>query len=144
MGEAGGPRRYQVGGLRLSIGAQHTVELPVHAYRGRLTGMFFDTAKCCLLPSAMLGIQGLIDYFLDHPGATVLVVGHTDTRGDATYNLPLTPRGEQHIGGPCDPFALRDALRRAAWDEVDRLLGATPPPSPATDDVQPEFIDDHL
>jgi len=136
MGEAGDRKRYEGGGLRLAIGSQHTVELPVYAYRGRLTGMFFDTAKSFLLPSAMNGIQGLVDYFLDHPGSTVLVVGHTDTVGDATYNLQLS---EERAAAIVD-FLLENAAGWMAWfgagksqekrwgsREVQHMLTVLPP-----------------
>ena len=111
MGDvAGEPPRYEVGGSRVTIGSAATLRLPVHAYRGRLTGMFFDTSKCFLLPSAIQGVQGLVDYFLDHPGCQVLVVGHTDARGDAAYNLTLSEERAASIAA----FLRED---HAAWME---------------------------
>lgn len=46
----------------------------------RLVGMFFDNAKCFLLPRAMNGIRKVIDVYDTFPDANILVVGHTDTK----------------------------------------------------------------
>lgn len=56
----------------------------------RMTGMFFDTNKCFLLPSAMNGIRKLVQVYQAQPEGEILVVGHTDTTGDPSYNDPLS------------------------------------------------------
>jgi len=56
----------------------------------RLVGAFFDTNKCFLLPSAMTGIRKLVAVYDKHPKGEMLIVGHTDTSGDPSYNDPLS------------------------------------------------------
>ena len=55
-----------------------------------LTGMFFDTNKNFLLPSAMKGMQNLVEIYDKHPNAEMLIVGHADTSGQPSYNDPLS------------------------------------------------------
>lgn len=78
------------GGVRVSIGRSQSVEIPPRVFRGRLTGFLFETDKTFLLPPAMTGIRGLKSFHDEHPGAAVLVSGHTDTVGSADYNLGLS------------------------------------------------------
>ena len=58
--------------------------------RTRLIGAFFDSSKSFLLPSAIAGVRGMRRQYDDHPRATVLVVGHTDTAGQPDYNETLS------------------------------------------------------
>lgn len=60
------------------------------AHLVRMTGMFFDTNKCFLLPSAIEGMQKLVGVYNDHSSGEVLVVGHTDTSGEPDYNDKLS------------------------------------------------------
>lgn len=46
----------------------------------RLVGMFFDNAKCFLLPKAMNGIKRIVEIYNTFPDANILIVGHTDTK----------------------------------------------------------------
>jgi outer membrane protein OmpA-like peptidoglycan-associated protein len=59
-------------------------------YRGRLTGALYEKNKAFMLPSAIPGVIGLVDYFEEHPESKVLVVGHTDTTATDDYNLTLS------------------------------------------------------
>jgi outer membrane protein OmpA-like peptidoglycan-associated protein len=58
--------------------------------RVRLVGMFFDTDKCFLRPSAMAGIRGIKEKYDEHPKSNLLIVGHTDTSGKDDHNLKLS------------------------------------------------------
>lgn len=58
--------------------------------RTRLIGGYFETSKCFLLPGAMHGIRGVKRQYDRHPGANVLVIGHTDTTGNSSYNDALS------------------------------------------------------
>lgn len=82
--------KYEPGGVTVSIGQSTTVKLPLRIVRVRLTGLLFETDKTFLLPVAMHGIRGLVDYYKAHPNAKVVVTGHTDTVGDAAYNRSLS------------------------------------------------------
>jgi outer membrane protein OmpA-like peptidoglycan-associated protein len=56
----------------------------------RVTGMFFDTNKAFLLPSAILGMRGMKRFNDENPDAVLLVVGHADTAGSPAYNDKLS------------------------------------------------------
>jgi outer membrane protein OmpA-like peptidoglycan-associated protein len=86
-----------VPGLQLQIGVPAVVQLPPRVFRGRLTGMLFDTDRAFLLPGAMHGIRRLKHFYDDHPGLEVLVVGHTDLRGTPDYNLGLSDERARSI-----------------------------------------------
>ncbi len=68
----------------------HTVVVQPWCIRARLLGMYFDTNKSFLLPTAMPGIRGIKQLYDQHPSSHLLVVGHTDTTGDPWYNDPLS------------------------------------------------------
>jgi hypothetical protein len=78
--------------------------------------MLFDTDKSFLLPGAMLGIRGLVNYFNEHPGSEVLVIGHTDTKGTDSYNLPLSVERAESIAA----FLREDASAWMAWFDGDK------------------------
>jgi len=130
---------YKVAGVSLPIGRRSRVEVPTRAYRGRLTGLFFETSKSFLLPSAMHGIRGLTDYYGDHLGAQILVVGHTDTAGQDSYNLTLSVERADSIAA----FLLDQVPAWMSWfgadkafekrwgvREVQHMLSALPDGSP--------------
>jgi outer membrane protein OmpA-like peptidoglycan-associated protein len=56
----------------------------------RLLGMFFDTNKNFLLPIALRGLRRVVEIYEETPEAEVLIVGHTDTSGDAAFNDKLS------------------------------------------------------
>jgi outer membrane protein OmpA-like peptidoglycan-associated protein len=81
-------------------------------------GMFFETDKAFLLPSAIPGIRVLRRFYEDHRGRglQVLVVGHTDTAGSDQYNLALSNERAESIGA-----YLRDRFEVwTAWFGSDR------------------------
>jgi len=77
-------------GIAIAIGSSKTLALAPRVFRGRLTGMLFDTDKAFLLPSAMPAIQEIKLFYDDHPGLHVLVSGHADRAGSADHNLTLS------------------------------------------------------
>lgn len=84
------PIQYTVGGLTVTAGQSIAVQIPPRVFLGRLTGLLFDTNKTFLLPRSLDGIRGLRRFYAAHPGAQVLVVGHTDTVGSPQANLTLS------------------------------------------------------
>lgn len=74
--------------LSFTTGDDVKVVITQSIVRYRLTGMFFDSAKCFLLPSAMKSIRVLKQIYDQHKGAHLLVVGHTDddAKSGAAYN----------------------------------------------------------
>src|SRR5262249_49804282 len=87
---AAGHLAYVGAGVRVTIGKESIVELPPGAYRGRLSGMLFESAKAFLLPSAMHGMRELKGFFDRYQDIKMLVTGHTDTVGSDAYNLLLS------------------------------------------------------
>ena len=86
------PRRLAFQGAPLDAvpGAFDEVVLPAQTLRVRLTGLLFPTMRTFLLPGALNSIRRLKFIYDEHPGAEVLVVGHTDTSGSPRYNLKLS------------------------------------------------------
>ncbi len=78
-------------GPRISLQSERprTVSIRPSVTRARLMGGFFETSKCFLLPGGVDGIRGIVRTYGDHEGATLLIVGHTDTAGDPAYNDAL-------------------------------------------------------
>ncbi len=56
----------------------------------RLRGLFFDTNKAFLLPTAIESIKRMVEVYDRNPDSHLLVVGHTDTTADPSYNDPLS------------------------------------------------------
>lgn len=83
-------RKYEVGGVTVTIGKSQQLELPAEVTRVRLTGMLFENDRTFLLPSAMKGIRGLIDLYRQHPALEAVITGHTDRLGAADYNRALS------------------------------------------------------
>lgn len=68
----------------------HTLVVQPWAIRARLIGMYFDTNKSFLLPTAMASVRKIKTLYDQYPESAVLVVGHTDASGDPSYNDPLS------------------------------------------------------
>jgi len=77
-------------GVVLATGQKHVLVVTAPVTCVRLAGLFFDTNKSFLLPSAVPGIRKLIQIYADHPGAELLIVGHTDRSGEVEYNNSLS------------------------------------------------------
>jgi len=71
-------------------GKLHTLAFTPSVVLARLLGLFFDTSKCFLLPSATVGLRGICKIYEEHPDAALLCVGHTDAAGSPGYNDPLS------------------------------------------------------
>jgi outer membrane protein OmpA-like peptidoglycan-associated protein len=99
------------GPLELSrdAGQKHTFVLRPAVALAHLHGMYFDTNKCFLLPSAKRSLRELVVLYRRHEGDDVLIVGHTDTAGTEADNLPLS--GER-----------ADALRAYLCDDAEAWL----------------------
>ena len=87
----------------------HTLVIQPWVIRARLIGMYFDTNKSFLLPTSMVSIRKVKELYEAYPLSAVLVVGHTDTTADPSYN---------------DPLSLERAKATAAFlkDDVDSWL----------------------
>jgi outer membrane protein OmpA-like peptidoglycan-associated protein len=57
-----------------------------------LGDVLFDTGQATLKPGADLSINRLATYLNGHPQTKVIIEGHTDSRGSASYNEALSDR----------------------------------------------------
>ena len=95
--------------IALRSDTPHTVVVQPQVVCARLIGMFFDTSKSFLLPKALVHIRSIRKLYDDRPDADVLIVGHTDTSGQPSYNDPLS-------------LERADAVRAYLRDDVDAWL----------------------
>ncbi len=123
-------------GLELAAGARYVIKLVPGAWRAALTGMYFETEKCFLLPGALRNMRALVAFYEAHPNGQILVVGHTDTAGSPEHNLALSIERATAIadflrddpGAWLEHFA-KGRPKRARWGcrEVQHMLTALPP-----------------
>jgi hypothetical protein len=85
------------------------VSIQPYVSRVRLLGGFFDTEKCFPLPVVLDGIRSVVLACANHPSATLLVVGHTDSTGKPAYNDKLS-------------LERADAMKDYLTDNVDGWL----------------------
>jgi len=90
---------------------QRTVVLQPRVVRARLLGMWFDTSKCFLLPTARKTLPMLKDLYAGSPESDLLIVGHTDTAGQPSYNDPLSLERAEAIAA----FLRDDVEAWLAW-----------------------------
>ncbi len=62
-----------------------------------LGDVLFDTGKAELKAGARRGIVTLADFLREHPNRGVLIEGHTDSVGNAEYNLSLSRRRAEAV-----------------------------------------------
>ena len=55
-----------------------------------LENIFFETAKWDLLPESFVELNELVNLMNLHPTMEIAIMGHTDSRGSASYNLTLS------------------------------------------------------
>lgn len=83
-------RGESVESFRLESEKLRTVSVQPYVLLARLIGMFFDTNKNFLLPTALPSIKQVRSLYEQHPKSVLLVVGHTDTSGEPSINDPLS------------------------------------------------------
>jgi OOP family OmpA-OmpF porin len=64
-----------------------------------LGDILFETDKAELLPGAMRTIDKLAEFLRNHPERNIIIEGHTDNTGSATYNLGLSQRRADGVRG---------------------------------------------
>jgi outer membrane protein OmpA-like peptidoglycan-associated protein len=67
-----------------------TVSLQPRVELVRFVGLFFETSKAFLLPSARAHLGKLQELYDAHPTSTLLIVGHADRAGSTSYNDKLS------------------------------------------------------
>lgn len=96
-------------GLQLEAEKKHTFVLRPPVARAHLHGLYFNSNKCFLLPSAVPSLRRLVTTYARHPDAEVLFVGHADAAGTEDDNLALS--GER-----------ADAMQAYLCDDVEAWL----------------------
>lgn len=71
-------------------GEPHRVSIQPPVTLARMQGLLFDTNKNFLLPSAIPALTSMQSLYDAHAGGVLLIVGHTDTSGEATSNSKLS------------------------------------------------------
>src|SRR5690606_12855133 len=84
---------------------------------GRLRGYMFDTNKYFLLPTAMDSLRAYRQSALTKGPANLILVGHTDTTGEKSYNQTL---GEKRA------VAVKQLLEGKVDDWLDYYSTGTP------------------
>ncbi|HTQ02489.1 MAG TPA: peptidoglycan-binding protein [Polyangiaceae bacterium] len=67
-----------------------TLSIQPNVALARLSGLFFDTNKSFLLPSAVPDLRRMKALYDEHTDSDLLIVGHTDTSGEPSINDPLS------------------------------------------------------
>lgn len=62
-----------------------------------IENIFFETGKSKLKPESYRSLNALVDFFKEYPDVKVLVGGHTDNRGGASYNRRLSQKRAQAV-----------------------------------------------
>jgi len=62
-----------------------------------LGDVLFDTGKATLKPGAALALDRLANFMRDNPRTSIIVEGHTDSRGGEDYNQQLSERRAQAV-----------------------------------------------
>jgi outer membrane protein OmpA-like peptidoglycan-associated protein len=75
----------------------HTVVFQPRVFQALLTGMWFETSKSFLLPTARHSLHRLKELYDRHPNSDLLVVGHADRAGQPSYNDPLSLERAQSV-----------------------------------------------
>jgi outer membrane protein OmpA-like peptidoglycan-associated protein len=95
--------------LKLDAEAKHTFVLEPRVVLAKLSGMYFDSYKCFLLPTACPSLRELVQIYEANPTSEILIVGHADTTGQEKDNLRLS--GER-----------ADAMKAYLTDDADAWL----------------------
>lgn len=76
--------------VRIRSKTLHTLVVQPRVILARIKGMLFDTSKSFLLPNAIPHLPRLTALYQNGRDSKLLLVGHTDTTGDADVNDPLS------------------------------------------------------
>jgi outer membrane protein OmpA-like peptidoglycan-associated protein len=83
-------RTQSFSGVGLVAEETHTVVFQPRVVQANLKGLWFATSKSFLLPAARHSLQLVKHLYDQNHECDMLVVGHTDTEGSASYNDPLS------------------------------------------------------
>ena len=77
-------------GLDVAAGSPAKLSVQPLVILATLLGEHFDTDKCFILPQALDDVSELVRLHQQYGETDLLIVGHTDTSGEDSYNLDLS------------------------------------------------------
>ncbi len=86
----GGVDAYMGKALSAAVSAPLRLKLLPRVFQARLVGMLFEKDKTFILPPGLTGMEQFMRFYEARPTNNVLIVGHTDTTGSASYNQSLS------------------------------------------------------
>lgn len=81
----------------LRKGETYSIVIGNQLKRVRLVGVHFDTSKCFMRPSAINGMKQVVTICSENTSGKLLVIGHTDTSANDSYNLDLSVERAESI-----------------------------------------------
>lgn len=73
---------------------------------GSKMGVYFDFDKSDLTSNSKLALDKMIQIFKEYPETNLLVEGHTDDKGTASYNLALSQKRANAVGDYLKRFSV--------------------------------------
>jgi OOP family OmpA-OmpF porin len=69
----------------------------VKAFTGVIKGITFDTGKATIRKSSFPTLDRAVDVLTQHPDIRIMIVGHTDNKGQRDYNVELSQRRAESV-----------------------------------------------
>jgi OmpA family protein len=85
-------------GFSLVAKTPHDISVQPYVLLARLFGLVFETSKSFLLPEAIPSLRAMRRIYDANPDTKLLLVGHTDTTGEPSYNDPLSLERAEAMG----------------------------------------------
>lgn len=78
-------------------GCPDVVPDDVEAYSGVIAGIYFDSNRAVVRPTSKPTLDAAVDILRRFPSISIEISGHTDARGDRTYNMDLSARRAEAV-----------------------------------------------
>lgn len=78
------------------------------------SGVYFDTNKSNINSKSKTTLDKLAKVFIDFPDTQILVVGHTDDRGKAEYNLALSEKRAKSVTN----YLISDGIKSSRFETL--------------------------
>ena len=82
--------RYLLGNMKLAVGNADTRNKLMNEGKFSTTGILFDVNSDKIKPESYGVLKEIAEVLKDNPSVRVTIIGHTDSDGDADYNLKLS------------------------------------------------------
>jgi outer membrane protein OmpA-like peptidoglycan-associated protein len=81
------------------VGEGIIVTFPDKNPDGTKMGVYFDFNQAAITSNSKLALDKLVKIFNEYPETNILVEGHTDDKGTDSYNLSLSQKRAEAVGG---------------------------------------------